>query len=54
MADITTAPIPRLWRRIDKTWGALVVILLLLVLLDPGQFGPTLAFALRALAGTAP
>lgn len=54
MADITTAPIPRLWRRIDKTWGALVVILLLVAVLDPGQFGPTLAFALRALAGTAP
>lgn len=45
---------PTLWKRIDKTWGAIGLILMLIAVLDPGQLWPTLAFASRALAGTAP
>lgn len=55
MADITSSPSgPSLWKRIDKAWIALVVILLLVGILDPGQFWPTISFASGALLHTAP
>lgn len=48
-------PSPRdAWRRIDKVWLAVLVIPLLIAVLDPSQFWPTLEFATKALAGTAP
>lgn len=55
MADITSSPSgPSFWKRIDKAWIALVVILLLVGILDPGQFWPTISFASGALLHTAP
>ncbi|MEL7279822.1 MAG: permease [Pseudomonadota bacterium] len=48
-------PSPRdAWRWIDKVWLAVVVIPLLIAVFDPPQFWPTLEFAVKALAGTAP
>jgi len=43
-----------IWRKIDKAWLASAIILAVLALVDLDQFGPTVAFAARALANTAP
>ena len=54
MADISL-PSPReTWRRIDKVWLAVLVIPLIIAVLDPPQFWPTISFAAKALASTAP
>ncbi|WP_043746667.1 permease [Pseudooceanicola atlanticus] len=45
---------PSLWKRIDKAWLASGVLILLLVIFDTAQTGPTLRFAIEALLGTAP
>ena len=50
----TAMPRPALWRRIDRVALAIVLLLLAVALADPAQFLPTLDFALRALARTAP
>eukprot|EP00903_Cladosiphon_okamuranus_P017182 g15827.t1 len=47
-------PLGQLWRRIDKAWAASALILVVLALTDLPQLGPTLGFAARALANTAP
>ncbi|MEC7792220.1 MAG: permease [Pseudomonadota bacterium] len=48
------SPLGQLWRRIDKAWAASALILVVLALTDLPQLGPTLGFAARALANTAP
>ncbi|SFL44173.1 permease [Shimia aestuarii] len=56
MAETThthTSPGSR-WGRIDKAWGALILILVALAMLDRGQLFPTVQFATRALLNTAP
>ena len=53
MAD-TAMPRPALWRRVDRVVLAIVLLLLAIALADPAQFLPTLDFAARALARTAP
>ena len=51
----TTLPVARnYWRRIDKAWLALAVILALVALLDPPQFWPTVGFTTWSLGHTAP
>jgi len=54
MADVTTqAPTP--WhKRIDGAWAISAALLMLVAVLDTGQLVPTLSFAAKALAGTAP
>lgn len=52
MADITH-PTPRKWK-IDKVWATIGVILLVVAVLDPPQFWPTVTFAAGALLHTAP
>ncbi|MEM9238868.1 MAG: permease [Pseudomonadota bacterium] len=48
-------PSPRdAWRRIDKVWLSIFVIPLIIAVLDPPQFWPTIEFAAKALLGTAP
>jgi hypothetical protein len=56
MADTAHQPSPlaNRWKRIDKAWLALVVILALHALLDAAHLGDTVRFALDALLGTAP
>ncbi|MEL7014130.1 MAG: permease [Pseudomonadota bacterium] len=41
-------------RKIDKVWLAVLVIPLIIAVLDPPQFWPTIEFAAKALAHTAP
>ncbi|MGX9351190.1 permease [Shimia sp. W99] len=56
MAETThthTSP-GRRWGRIDKAWGALILILVALAMLDRGQLVPTVQFATGALLNTAP
>lgn len=54
MAD-TTTPSPIAWhKRIGGAWAASALLLALVAILDWPQFLPTLVFAARALAGTAP
>ena len=54
MADITTPPGSAWWKRLDKAWLALIVILVLVALIDWPQFWPTVTFGAGALAHTAP
>jgi uncharacterized membrane protein YraQ (UPF0718 family) len=54
MADTTQSPIRALRNRIDNAWLALVLVLIAVAALDTPQLGPTLSFALDALASTAP
>lgn len=56
MADTTTTtPDPIRWhKRIGGAWLCSALLLGLVAVLDPPQFGPTVAFVLKALAGTAP
>lgn len=44
----------RILRNLDTVWLAFGLILLLLAVVDSGQLLPTVAFAVQALAGTAP
>ncbi|NRB05176.1 MAG: permease, partial [Rhodobacteraceae bacterium] len=57
MADISSAPKPSplaAFRKLDGAWTAVVVILVAVALLDMPQLQPTLIFAGKALANTAP
>ncbi len=45
---------PALWRRLDRVAMAIIVLLAGVALADPAQFLPTVDFAARALARTAP
>lgn len=55
MADTTTSPTHTSWlRRIDAAWLFSAGLLALVAVFDPAQFGTTVAFAAKALAGTAP
>lgn len=55
MADTTTTPTPAKWRRhIDGAWIASAALLVLVALFDSAQLVPTVIFAAKALAGTAP
>jgi len=54
MAETHLHPGPTLWRRMDKAWLALIVILVLVAALDWPQFWPTVSFASNALMHTAP
>lgn len=56
MTDTTQAALrlPALWKRTDKAWLAILLILLLLAGLDPAQLSPTVRFASGALLHTAP
>ncbi len=55
MADTTTTPSPIHWRkRIDGAWVFSAALLALVALFDYAQFAPTVTFAAKALAGTAP
>lgn len=53
MAETTVPSQGHKWR-IDKAWGALIVILALVAVLDWAQFWPTVTFASAALWHTAP
>ncbi|WP_407492117.1 permease [Pseudooceanicola sp. MF1-13] len=53
-AQATPGGFGSIWKKIDKAWLASAVILAVLALVDMDQFGPTLTFAARALANTAP
>ena len=53
MADITT-PTPRRRAKLDKAVVATLIILAVLALVDPGQLGPVIRFAIGALWHTAP
>lgn len=52
--DTASGGLGAVWRRIDKAWLASALILAALALFDLAQFGPTLVFAAKALANTAP
>ncbi|WP_299151207.1 permease [uncultured Tateyamaria sp.] len=54
MADTTTQAIPTWRNRIDGAWLFSVSLVVLVALFDRGQLIPTLSFAAKALAGTAP
>ncbi|CUJ01573.1 permease [Cognatishimia activa] len=54
MADTTHSPAPHLFRRVDKAWLALVLILVAVAVFDRPQFIPTVSFATNAVLGTAP
>ena len=57
MAETTSpsrAPFTSFLKRVDKAWLALLLVLIAIALLDRAQLGPTLSFALDALASTAP
>ncbi len=54
MADTTHPRRKPILARVDKAWLALIAALILVAILDPPQFGPTVAFSLGALADTAP
>lgn len=54
MADTVSSPNIPLFKRVDKAWLALVLILLAVAILDRPQFVPTLAFSTDALLSTAP
>ncbi|MEL7253469.1 MAG: permease [Pseudomonadota bacterium] len=54
MTDASLPSPQQIWRKIDKVWLAVLVIPALVALLDPPQFWPTIEFAAKALAGTAP
>ncbi len=54
MADTTQTPIQNFWSRIDLAWAAVVVVLGMVAVLDPGQFVPVIRFAGNALLHTAP
>ena len=43
---------PRLWKRIEKAWLAIVLIPVVLAIFDPAQVWPTIDFAFRALGNT--
>ena len=54
MTDMTQGSfnLPNLWKRIDKAWLAVLIIPLLVLILDPPQFWPTLVFASEAMGET--
>ena len=54
MADLSypTPRLPDLWKRIDKAWLAVLIIPVLVLIFDPGQFWPTLIFASAAMGET--
>lgn len=54
MTDMSHAPLSPIFKRLDKVWLALALILLAVALLDRPQLVPTVTFGLSALAGTAP
>lgn len=54
MADTTHSQPTPLFKRVDKAWLALVLILVAVAIFDRPQFVPTLTFSIEALAGTAP
>ncbi len=54
MADLTHSPGDSGGKRFDKAWLALIVILVAVAVLDFAQLWPTILFALKALASTAP
>lgn len=54
MAETSHTHGPRLRWSFGGAWGFSVLIIALLALFDPAQFWPTLVFAAKALAGTAP
>lgn len=54
MADVPFSSPTALWRRIDKAWLALAVLMVGLAVFDTPAFLPSMAFATDALLGTAP
>ncbi len=54
MTDASLPLARQYWRKIDKVWLAVLVIPLIIAVLDPPQFWPTIEFATKALAHTAP
>ena len=54
MADLTqkSPNLPGLLKRIDKAWLAVMVIPLVVLLVDPGQFWPVVSFAAKAFSHT--
>jgi len=54
MTDIPFNDPVALWKRLDKAWLALVVLLVALALLDTSAFVPSVQFATGALLNTAP
>lgn len=53
MADTTSsAPLPTLWKRIDKAWAMVLLIPALVLILDPPQTLPVVTFALNAFGHT--
>lgn len=54
MSDLTTtpSPLPRLWKSIDKAWLTTIIIFVLVAILAPAQFMPTLTFTAKAFAQT--
>ena len=55
MAETTTTPPTLQWRKhISRAWAFSAALLALVALFDPAQFGATVAFTAKALAGTAP
>ncbi len=56
MSDLTTTPrsLAATWAMLDKPLLVVAAIYAAVAIAAPGQVGPTLSFALRALAGTAP
>lgn len=55
MSDLTTSPNPisGLWKRLDKAWVTIAVILALLAVLSPSDLIPTIIFAAKAFGQTA-
>jgi len=55
MTDLseTFSQLPAVWKRTDKAWLAIVIVLLLVAVLAPAEFMPTVQFASKAFAGTA-
>lgn len=54
MADVSTPVARHYWQKVDKTWLALALILVLVAVFDRSQFWPTVSFGAGALWQTAP
>ncbi len=54
MAETHIQPTPTAWKRMDKAWLALIIILALVGILDTAQLWPTITFAADALLHTMP
>ncbi|PIE13367.1 MAG: permease [Rhodobacterales bacterium] len=54
MAELSQSPRGVSLRKLDKAWGALALILLLVLVLDPPRIWPTVTFGVNALVSTAP